>query len=83
MNDEGNLLAAGRCTYSNRLSTSTHSHVATSFSVAHAMANALAAAPMPLRDTATLKDIAMCEGMDVESLFESEVEYYEGVLVEE
>jgi len=25
---------------------------------------------------ATLKDIAMCEGMDVETLFESEVEYW-------
>ena len=32
---------------------------------------------------ATLKDIAMCEGMDVESLFESEVAFYGGVLVEE
>ena len=31
---------------------------------------------------ATLKDIAMCEGMDVESLFESEVAYYEGAIVE-
>ena len=25
---------------------------------------------------ATLKDIALCEGMDVESLFESEVKYW-------
>lgn len=31
---------------------------------------------------ATLKDIALCEGMDVETLFESEVAYYEGVLVD-
>ena len=32
---------------------------------------------------ATLKDVATCECVEVESLFESEVEYYEGVLVEE
>ena len=32
---------------------------------------------------ATLKDVATCECVDVESLFESEVAFYEGVLVEE
>ena len=30
---------------------------------------------------ATLKDIAMCEGIEVESLFESEVEYYQGAIM--
>ena len=32
---------------------------------------------------ATLKDVATCECVEVESLFESEVAFYEGVLVEE
>ena len=32
---------------------------------------------------ATLKDVATCEGVEVETLFESEVAFYEGVLVEE
>jgi hypothetical protein len=31
---------------------------------------------------ATLKDIAMCEGVEVESLFENRVAFYEGILVE-
>lgn len=31
---------------------------------------------------ATLKDIALCEGVEVESLFESRVSFYEGILVE-
>ena len=30
---------------------------------------------------ATLKDIATCEGIEVESLFESEVEYYQGAIM--
>lgn len=32
---------------------------------------------------ATLKDVATCECVEVESLFESEVAFYEGVLVED
>jgi hypothetical protein len=32
---------------------------------------------------ATLKDVALCEGVEVESVFEREVEFYEGILVEE
>ena len=32
---------------------------------------------------ATLKDVATCECVEVESLFESEVAFYEGVLIEE
>ena len=31
---------------------------------------------------ATLKDIALCEGVEVETLFEREVAFYEGILVE-
>ena len=31
---------------------------------------------------ATLKDIAVCEGIEVESLFEREVAFYEGIFVE-
>lgn len=31
---------------------------------------------------ATLKDVAVCEGVDVVSLFESEVAYYEDVLID-
>jgi hypothetical protein len=31
---------------------------------------------------ATLKDVAVCEGVDVVSLFESEVAYYEDALVD-
>lgn len=31
---------------------------------------------------ATLKDVAICEGVDVVSLFESEVAYYEDVLID-
>ena len=32
---------------------------------------------------ATLKDIASCEGVEIETLFESEVRFYAGVIVEE
>ena len=32
---------------------------------------------------ATLKDVATCECIEVESLFESEVAFFEGALVEE
>ena len=32
---------------------------------------------------ATLKDVATCECVEVESQFESEVAFYEGVLIEE
>ena len=32
---------------------------------------------------ATLKDVAVCEGVDVVTLFESEVEYYEDVLIDD
>ena len=31
---------------------------------------------------ATLKDVATCEGIEVEELFESELAYYEGTLFE-
>ena len=51
------------------------SQVATSRRGMGAAATALAMA------WATLKDIAMCEGIEVESLFESEVEYYQGAIM--
>ncbi len=50
------------------------SQVATSPKGMGAAASALAMA------WATLKDVAVCEGVDVVSLFESEVEFFEGTL---
>ena len=52
------------------------SQVATSPRGMGAAASALAMA------WATLKDVAMCEGIEVEALFESKVAFYEGILVE-
>lgn len=52
------------------------SQVATSPKGMGAAASALAMA------WATLKDVAICEGVDVVSLFESEVAYYEDVLID-
>ena len=52
------------------------SQVATSPRGMGAAASALAMA------WATLKDVAMCEGIEVEALFENEVAFYEGILVE-
>ena len=52
------------------------SQVATSPRGMGAAASALAMA------WATLKDVALCEGIEVESLFENEVAFYEGILVE-
>ena len=53
------------------------SQVATSRKGMGAAATALAMA------WATLKDIASCEGVEIETLFESEVRFYAGVIVEE
>jgi hypothetical protein len=53
------------------------SQVATSRKGMGAAATALAMA------WATLKDIALCEGVEIETLFESEVRFYAGVIVEE
>ena len=53
------------------------SQVATSRKGLGAAATALAMA------WATLKDIALCEGVEIETLFESEVRFYAGVIVEE
>lgn len=52
------------------------SQVATSPKGMGAAASALAMA------WATLNDVAICEGVDVVSLFESEVAYYEDVLID-
>ena len=52
------------------------SQVATSPKGMGAAASALAMA------WATLKDVATCECVEVESLFESEVAFYEGAIVE-
>ncbi len=53
------------------------SQVATSRKGMGAAATALAMA------WATLKDIALCEGVEIETLFESEVRFYAGAIVEE
>ena len=53
------------------------SQVATTARGIGAAASALAMA------WATLKDVAVCEGVDVVTLFESEVEYYEDVLIDD
>ena len=53
------------------------SQVATSRKGMGAAATALAMA------WATLKDIALCEGVEIETLFESEVAFYAGAIVEE
>jgi nanoRNase/pAp phosphatase (c-di-AMP/oligoRNAs hydrolase) len=53
------------------------SQVATSRKGMGAAATALAMA------WATLKDIASCEGVEIETLFESEVRFYAGAIVEE
>ncbi len=52
------------------------SQVATSRKGMGAAATALAMA------WATLKDIASCEGVDIETLFESEVEFFAGAIVD-